>query len=226
MENFNANIQLRVMDSVYIKNPESSELGLKIISGSIELLDILGFENFTFKKLAILINSTEASIYRYFESKHQLLSYLACWYWGWTEYRILFGIANVESPSEKLKKALQILTEPVQIDDSFSHINEVKLNKILIREFSKIYLNTHVDEDNKVGYFLPFKSVVARVSNIVTEINPDFKFPHMLISTIIEGAHHQRFFAEHLPRLTDTLDGQDAVTMFYTDMVFRTISKD
>ncbi len=223
MSSFESKIQFKISETVYLKNPDSSELGIKIISGSIDLLDLLGFENFTFKKLALHIQSTEASVYRYFESKHQLLSYLASWYWEWTEYRIHFGTANIESAEEKLKKSIQILTEPVQIDESFSHINEVKLNQILNREFSKLYLNVHVDKDNEEGYFIPFKSVVSRVSDFVLEINPDFKYPHMLISTIIEGAHHQRFFAEHLPRLTNTIEGEDAVTQFYSELVFKTI---
>jgi hypothetical protein len=45
----------------------------------------------------------------------------------------------------------------------------------------------------------------------------------MLISTMIEGAHNQRFFAEHLPRLTDVIKGEDSVTQFYLDMVTKSI---
>ncbi|MCR9172309.1 MAG: hypothetical protein NXI10_07465 [bacterium] len=37
----------------------------------------------------------------------------------------------------------------------------------------------------------------------------------MLVSTIIEGTHHQRFFTSHLPRLTNVIDGEDAVCSFY-----------
>jgi AcrR family transcriptional regulator len=223
MQDFNSKISVKIQDSVYIKNPESSDLGEKIIKGGIEILFELGFEDFTFKKLAKHISSTEASIYRYFESKHQLLSYLVCWYWGWTEYKLMFGIANLPSNEEMLKKAIEILTGPVQLDKSYSNIDEIKLNQIINRDFSKIYLNTHVDRDNAEGYFLPYKSVVARVSDIVMAINPKFEFPHMLITTIIEGAHHQRFFAEHLPRLTDVIIGEDAVTKFYNELVFKTI---
>lgn len=223
MDNFSSKISIKIQESVYLKHPETSDLGIKIIRGSIELLHQLGFEDFTFKKLANHISSTEASIYRYFESKHQLLSYLVSWYWGWTEYKLVFGTTNVASKEEKLKKAIEILTEPVQLDLNFEHVNEVKLNQILIRDFSKIYLNTHVDRDNSVGYFLSYKSVVALVGQMVLDINPQFPFPNMLISTVIEGAHHQRFFAEHLPKLTDTLKKEDAVTKFYTEMVFKTI---
>lgn len=224
MEDFISKIKFQIDDALYNKNPESSVLGTKIISGGIELLYSLGFENFTFKKLAEHIQSTEASIYRYFESKHQLLSYLTCWYWEWTEYRIIFGTANINSSEEKLKKSIQILTQHVVSDENESPLNQLKLNQILIRDSSKIYMHVNVDADNKEGYFLPFKNIVSRVSDIVLEINPDFKYPNMLISTVIEGAHHQRFFAEHLPRLTDQIEGEDAVTQFYTELVFKTIS--
>lgn len=217
-------IQIKIHDSVFLKNPETSELGVNILKGSIELIDELGFEDFTFKKLGAHINSTEASIYRYFDSKHQLLVYLASWFWGWTEYKLAFGLANIENCQSRLEKAIRILTEPVQLDNSFEHIDEVKLNHIISQEFSKIYLNKKVDKDNKDGYFSPYKTVVGQVSEIVKEINPQFKYPNMLISTVIEGAHHQRFFAEHLPRLTDSVEGEDSVTEFYVQLVLNTLN--
>ena len=45
----------------------------------------------------------------------------------------------------------------------------------------------------------------------------------MLVSTIIEGANHQRFFAENLPRLTDVIEGEDAVVSFYQELVLKEI---
>ena len=60
---------------------------------------------------------------------------------------------------------------------------------------------------------------MERVGDIVLEINPTFKYPNMLISTVLEGAHNQRFFAQHLPRLTNTVEGEDAITEFYLQMV-------
>jgi len=61
------------------------------------------------------------------------------------------------------------------------------------------------------------------VSDIILEINPTYKYPHMLISTIIEGAHHQRFFAQHLPRLTDAVNGEDAIIEFSKEATFKAI---
>ncbi len=224
MESINNKISIKVNTKVCIKTPESSELGKKIIEGSIHLIDDLGFEDFTFKKLAAYISSTEASIYRYFESKHHLLIYLVLWYWGWQEYRIHLATMNIEDPIRKLRKAIIILTEKIEIDSSFSLINEVKLHRIVISESSKIYLNKKVDEDNAAGFFQQYKEVVQRVSDIILEINPEFKYPHMLVSTVIEGSHHQRFFVDHLPRLTDVIDDEDAITNFYQELVLKEIA--
>ncbi|TNE53273.1 MAG: TetR/AcrR family transcriptional regulator [Bacteroidetes bacterium] len=221
--NFQSNISILVNEQVYLKSPESSKLGQKIIRGSIDLIDELGFEDFTFKKLASSIQSTEASIYRYFESKHHLLVYLVLWYWGWLEYRMHLRLANIENPKERLKRAVSVLTEKITEDSNFSQINEVKLNRIVISEASKIYLNKKVDSENELGFFLPYKRLVALVSDIITEINPDFKYPHMLVSTVIEGANHQHFFAEHLPRLTDCCDDEDAISHFYQELVLNEI---
>ena len=225
MDQLLSKVTIRVNEHTYLKNPESSKLGKKIIAGSIELIDEIGFESFTFRKLGQKIGSPEASIYRYFESKHKLLLYLTNWYWAWMEYRLVFGLANIESAEKRLEIAINLLTEKVQEDSSFTHINEVKLYRIVISEASKAYLTKEVDDENKHGVFGDYKQLVGRVCEIILEINPEFKYPNMLVSTVIEGAHHQYFFAQHLPRLTNVIEGEDSVPCFYRDMVFRTIKK-
>ncbi len=219
----NLQIHIVISNELYTKNPESSELGKKIVSRSIEMIDELGFECFTFKKLGQSIGSNESSIYRYFESKHMLLVYLNCWYWSWVEYKLVFATANVQSKEEKLSSAINILTRKVDVDNSFSYINEVILNRIIIAESSKAYHTKKVDSENEKGYYKVYKRVVERVSNFVTDINPSFEFPHMLISTVIEGAHNQRYFSEHLPALTDVKEGENVIVKFYTDLVFKVI---
>ncbi|MDY8134738.1 TetR/AcrR family transcriptional regulator [Aquimarina sp. 2201CG5-10] len=220
----NLPIHIVISDELYSKNPESSDLGKKIVSNSIDMIDELGFEAFTFKKLGQRIGSNESSIYRYFESKHMLLVYLTCWYWSWVEYRLVFAINNIQSANEKLTSAVQILTRKINVDNSFSFVNEVTLNRIIIAESSKAYHTKNVDQENEKGYYKVYKRVVQRVSDIVTEINPTFEFPHMLISTVIEGAHQQRYFSEHLPSLTDVEKGKDNIVKFYTDLVFKVIA--
>lgn len=213
-------IQIEISPELYSKNPDSTELGRKIISNSIELICKIGFEKFTFKKLGKLINSPESSIYRYFESKHKLLVYLTSWYWTWTEYRLVFQTTNVKSPIQRLNTAIELLTQPVLIDEDFSYINEVLLSEIIFSESIKAYHTKEVDEENKKGYFTTYQSVVQRVGEIILEVKPNFKYANMLISTVIEGAHQQKYFAEHLPSLTDLPEEKDAITTFYKKLIF------
>jgi AcrR family transcriptional regulator len=223
MKSLISNIQIQVQHSLYLKDPQSSELGKKIIKGSIELICELGFEQFTFKKLAVKIASTEASVYRYFESKNKVLLYLTNWYWSWLEYRLVFAITNVPSSYDQLSKAVYLLTEDGTEDGNFEHIDEGKLHKIVLSESLKSFLTKDVDSDNEGGAFAPYKNLVQRISTIILQINPDYKYPHMLVSTVVEGAHIQRHFANHLPRLTDVVEGEDAVAEFYSQIVFKAI---
>jgi len=220
----NLNIQIEVNQELYCKNPVSSDLGQKILSKSIEMIDEMGFEAFTFKKLGEEIHSPESSIYRYFKNKHNLLVYLTSWYWSWIEYELVFATTNVESAKERLLKSVSILTKPVMENTAMPFINEALLSNIIISESIKSYHTKNVDEENKKGYFKSYKSVVQRVSDLLLEVKPDFQYPHMLISTIIEGAHHQKYFAEHLPSLTDNNKENNTIEKFYTEMTLNFIT--
>ncbi len=76
MRKFLSNIKIEIPSGIYIKDPETSDLGKRIVEDSIKLIESIGFESFNFKKLGKQIGSNESSIYRYFESKHKLLIYL------------------------------------------------------------------------------------------------------------------------------------------------------
>ena len=219
----NLNIHIEVNEELYSKKPDSSELGQKIISKSIELIYEIGFEAFTFKKLGDAINSPESSIYRYFKNKHILLVYLTSWYWSWVEYKLVFATTNIKSPKERLLVSIDILTKPIIEETLIPYINESLLSEIIISESIKSYHTKNVDEENKKGYFKSYKLVVQRVSNILLEMKPDFHYPHMLVSTIIEGVHHQRYFAEHLPSLTDINEEKNTIENFYKEMVLNFI---
>lgn len=225
MNNILSKVVFDVKESTFLKDPQTSELGNRILESGIDLINEIGFDAFTFRKLAQSISSVEASIYRYFESKHKLLLCLTTWYWSFTEYRLEFKLANVDSAEDRLRRSIILLTS--ELDENFTGLNidVVKLSNIVIVESSKAYLTKDVDQENEEGIFLGYKRLVERVGDIVLEINPTFKYPNMLISTVLEGAHNQRFFAQHLPRLTNTVEGEDAITEFYLQMVFKTITK-
>jgi len=219
----NLNLQIKINSTLYAKDPESSTLGRDIIAKSIEMINLLGFESFTFRKLGDAIGSNESSIYRYFANKHMLLIYLINWYWSWMDYKIVLHTSSISKPQDKIKKSIELLVEDVKQDSDFSFINEVLLNRIIIAESSKAYHNIDVDDENEKGFYMVYKKVVQRVSDFILEYNPQYEFPHMLVSTIIEGAHHQRYFAEHLPALTDVEEGQNNIIRFYTNLVFSTL---
>lgn len=220
-------LQIKMNEKLYLRDPEQTELGKKIIRHSIQLIYKNGFEMFTFKKLAEDIGTTEAGIYRYFENKHRLLIYLTALYWGWLQFRILFTINNIKDPVVKLKKVILLLASKVENDESTLHINEELLHQIIISEGSKAYLTKHVSEDNKGQMFKPYKDLCAVVADIIVECNPKYKYPRSLASTIIEMAHFQVFFMNNLPSLTDFGKSKDEqkVVSFLEDVVFSSIKK-
>ena len=222
MQDILSNIIINVNEKLYVKNPETSELGKKIIEKSIILVDEIGFENFTFKKLGEQIGSNESSIYRYFESKHKLMLYLSSWYWGWIEYRMVFATNNILNPMEKLKKAITIVTEKIVDDSSTIHINEAILNKIIITEFTKTLLTKEVDQENKEGFFLVYKRVINRIIEMIAEVNPSYPFAKSLASSIVEGALHQQFLMNHLKTITNCNE-TISPTDFYTDLIEKTL---
>ena len=218
MKDLLQNIKIAVNDKLYVKDPESSELGKKIIQNSILLIDEIGFDKFTFKKLGLRIGSNESSIYRYFDSKHKLLLYLSSWYWCWMEYRLVFAISNLTNSMEKLKKAIEIITDRIVDDTETKHIDEAILNRIIILEFTKTFLTKEVDVENKDGFFLVYKAIINRLVALITEVNPEFKFAKSLASSVVEGALHQHFLSQHLKTITDC-DDQNSPSDFYLNII-------
>lgn len=219
-------IKIQVNSNLYLKDPHTSELGEKILEKSIKLIDELGFEHFTFKKLATEINSTEASIYRYFESKQKLMFYLINWYWNFIEYRLVFDTANIEDSKERLSRAIHILTSLPNMESEIVDRFEAPLKKIVMNESIKVIMTKEVDAENKEGAFAVYKSIVKRVSDIIKDVNPKYPYPNMLVSAMIEGSNQQRFFELHLPGLTNPTPGFDSVELFYKDLVFKVLTNE
>ena len=140
-------------EHLYLKDPTSSDLGHKILSGSISLISSLGFEKFTFKKLAQEIDTTEASIYRYFESKHKILLYLINWYWSCMWFRIHMGTQNIMDAEVRLKNCIHILTAIP------NPMNELVLDNELALIFDRIgiYTNDVLDAAGTKWNFLKYK---------------------------------------------------------------------
>ena len=219
-----SNFKISVPEKIFIKDPETSILGKKIIEHSILLINDIGFDNFNFKKLGIIIGSNESSIYRYFESKHKLLLYLTSWYWAWIEYQLVFETNNLSNDQEKLLEAIEIVTRSIKEDSTYSHINEVILNKIIINENSKSFLTKEVDQENKAGYFEIYKGIVHRLKEMIVAVKPDYAFASSLASTLIDASLHQHFLKDHFSSITDCNTSDDP-TKFLSDLTINTLKK-
>ncbi len=216
---FRANI----VNDICIKDPLSSSVGLDIIRKGNEIISEKGFEYFTFKKLAFEIQTTEATVYRYFENKQKFLLYLTSYYWSCVEYRLFLKNNNIEDPVTKLRNSIEIVSGHQGNKDEV--LDYQKLFSIIINESSKSYMNRFVDDYNKHGGYFHYKKIVAYFREIIIAINPEYFYPNMLVSTIIEGIHHQIFFAQHLPSLTDKIRDEKELAEFYINLALTQIQK-
>jgi len=197
-------IRIKMNEKLFLRNPEESALGRKIVKQGLLLINKIGFEEFTFKKLAAEADTTEASIYRYFENKHRLLVYIITWYYSYLDYKVLFHLNNISDPKIKLQSLIQLITEePAAGNLKFEFLSETEAFKLVIWEGSKTYLSRNIGKDNRDHLFKPYKDLCERIASIIKEFNPKYKYPHSLASAIMEIAHSQCYFKSNLPSLTD-----------------------
>ena len=196
-------IQITLNERLYVRDPQETLLGKRIIKHSILLIDEIGFEAFTFKKLAQRMKSTEASVYRYFENKHMLLLFLVSWFWEWVNYLIDINSKNITDPKQKLTIIISTMVFASKENPSIEYVNESVLHRIIIAEGAKTYHTKLVDSENKEGLFRNYKSLVDNVSRVILAIKPDFQYPRALASNLFEMANNHIYFGKHLPKLTD-----------------------
>lgn len=225
----NISIRLNINDKLFLRDPQASELGQRIVQNSILLIDELGFEEFNFRKLAERISSTEGSIYRYFESKHFLLLYLLNWYWEWMKFRIDYNTMNIIDPVRRLRICIEMIVDATQRNASIDFVDEDILHKIVVAEGTKGYHTKTVKEKNKEGFFLSYKSLTQKIADIFLEINPTFDYPRALASTLLETANNTIYFAQHLPKLTDIVhnspDFQENIQKMLRNLVYGALQK-
>lgn len=218
-------VHVRMNERLFLRDPDGSELGRRIVRQGILLFDELGFEEATFRKLAERMGTKEASIYRYFENKHRLLVYLVAWYWQWLDFQLVFRTNNLTDPREKLERLLRLILlndiDPATTDD----IDVRALHSTVIRESSKAYLTRHVTEDNRQQLFKPYKDLCGRIAGIILDYRPDYPFARSRASSLIETAHYQAFFGQHLPSLTDfgSSSSEEPLLAFLRHLLFSSL---
>lgn len=222
MEAILKKIRVEVNSKLFLKDPFSSELGIGIVREGARLIQELGMELFTFKKLAAIIGGTEAAIYRYFENKHKLLLYLSAWYWAWLEHNLVFATANLPDAEERLALAIRLLVEgPVYRQNDF--LDPEILRGIVINESIKGYLTKEVDVEHAAGIFSQVYKFGDRMSSIITEINPSYLFPKTLVSTIMESSLLHSFNSQHLPGMVDADSQTRDRYLFFHQLVTKAI---
>ncbi len=209
-------IQIRMNEQLFLRDPEATELGRRILQHGLAMMQELGLEEMTFKKLATRIGTTEASIYRYFENKYRMLAYFAMWHWSWLEYQVVFHTQNVSDPKRQLELVVKLLT--TGLDDGMKERNFDKkmLENVLMREGVKVFFTKNVKEDQQKQIFKPYEDFVARLAMLIKNYCPTYNHPHALAHTVVETANRQPYFAQNIPALTN---GKEMNT-FLTQLLF------
>jgi AcrR family transcriptional regulator len=223
METILRRTKVEVNKNLYLKEPFSSELGVLIVKNGMQLIQELGMEHFTFKKLAQKIGSTEAAIYRYFENKHKLLLYLSAWYWGWMEHNLVYSTANQFDSREKLGVAIRLMVEG-PIFKQNEYLDPLQLRDIVINESIKGFLTKTVDSEHENGIFAQVYKFGERISEIILEINPAYGFPKTLVSTVMESSLLQSFNSQHLPGMTEISFDSISRYKFFHHLVINAIT--
>jgi hypothetical protein len=221
-------IRIQPSERLALRDPEDTALGRNIVRQGLILMHKLGFEHFTFKKLAEEMNTTEASVYRYFENKHRLLLYILNWYWSYLEYLVMFSLQNMTDPRMRISRVIELLVRELPPELDNSGYDKKALFEIVVSESSKAYLTREVEEINKVQLFKPYKDLCGRIAGLLSAYNPNYPYPHSLSSTLIEMAHYQYFFMMHLPSLTDFKEDKriENIIAFLEQLVFSSLEKE
>jgi len=196
-------ITIKVNPKTFLRDPAETELGRKIIKHGIELLSETGFQCFNFKQLAKAMDSTEASVYRYFENKHFLLVYLTSWYWDYLDYLIMINTRNITDPKDRLRLAVKTMVEGSTEASPVDYINQKKLHKIVVEQSTKVFHNRKVEDNDKCGLFKNFTNLNNNIAALISACNADFKYPRALATNVLKLAIDHTYYAEHMCAITE-----------------------
>jgi Rad3-related DNA helicase len=141
------------------------------------------------------------------------------------EYLVVFQLQPLANSKAKLERLIELLTHPLAESEGQSDYNKQFLHQIVITESTKVYLVKEVKQINEDAVFKPYKDLCARISELIQSENPAYEFPHSLSSTLIETAHSQLFFSQHLPKLTDAgkKHKTEFVARYLKDLLFKSL---
>lgn len=221
-------VQLKIAlnEALYLRNPVENETGRNILVAGAQLMDDLGLEEFTFRKLAAQIRCTEANIYHYFKNKQRLLLYFTDLYWSWLDQQLYLMSLEQRDPVQQLDEAILLLTTFPERTLQPSIVPATVLRRIVIADGHKTYFTKQVDDDNQLMLFKPFKDLCRRIVDMIHAIQPGYAFAHSLATTVIEMSHTLNFYKDHLPALTDfgRAPSSHPVHQFIQNLCYATLS--
>ncbi len=181
----------------------STPMGARILEEGLALMNELGLESFTFKKLAERMGSTEVTIYHYFANKQRLLQYYFQMYWLWLATYCQEEGRNQKDPMDRLRGDIRAICGLWPATARASRFDPSDLRDLVISEGSKSFLHKNVDADNELKLFKPYKDLCAHLAAEVKACAPRSKHARSFATTLVEMSHSLEFAMHHLPALTE-----------------------
>ena len=181
----------------------SSPMGGRILADGLVLLNEIGLEAFTFKKLAERIGCTEVTVYHYFANKQRLLQYYFQVYWLWLATHCQQEGRGLKDPLARLHGDIRAICGLWPADAMAAQFAPSDLRELVINEGSKSFMHKNVDSDNELKLFKPYKDLCAHIASELKACSPGMKSPRSFATTLVEMAHSLEFAMHHLPALTE-----------------------
>lgn len=201
--------RFRLNENLFLRNPDDTASGRLILQQGLSLMLEIGFEAFTFRKLAEKAGITEATVYKYFSNKHRLLQYYFDLYWVWMKELGSLETSRHQHPEQKVRCLIDLLCGIWPGKSIMPPVAATELRALLIAEGLKSLLTKNVDDDNRLKLFAPYKEYCLFLSVEVSAIRPQYPLPRSLATVVIEMSHSMEFYMEHLPTLTELSPDQE-----------------
>lgn len=181
----------------------NTPLGARILQDGLVLMNDLGLESFTFKKLADRTGCTEVTVYHYFANKQRLLQYYFQVYWLWLATYCQEEGKSLKDPLDRLRGDIRALCGTWPPAARANTFDPAALRELVINEGSKSFLHKDVDSDNELKLFKPYKDLCAHIAREVKAASPRARHARSFATTLVEMAHSLEFAMHHLPALTE-----------------------
>lgn len=181
----------------------SSPMGVRILGEGLALMNGIGLEAFTFKKLAERMGSTEMTVYHYFANKQRLLQYYYQMYWLWLATYCQQEGRALQDPMERLRGDIRAICGLWPADARAAQFDPSELRELVINEGSKSFMHKNVDSDNRLKVFKPYKDLCGHLASELKACSPRIRHVRSFATTLVEMAHSLEFAMNHLPALTE-----------------------